>query len=318
MLSNIAVRARHEIANYLRLISSSPAFWFTINGDQTYGFALCKRLGMGIEDWYSTLVAAGLASINSSGKLIHEKKQWADYLQSHYFCKMDARSRPQFSEKKTVLHRHVDGTPIQKGDKRIKLLVIRIGCEQNSTPHSFLDQKDNEKKLVQTPPQSNLLRAQQRTFARTMVPMIMEASRENDRLYERIMSDNESKRSISPGQLKSTATISSEKLSKKSKTTADAELTNKGVEPPSKSPTFEAEYLATSLDEEISPSVDKENVEVPEAVSSLITKVANALGDCSDERFLDGLLLELLALRENEDKPSYTVSHETVRPRGEV
>ena len=198
MLSNIAVRARHEIANYLRLISSSPAFWFTINGDQTYGFALCKRLGMGIEDWYSTLVAAGLASIHPSGKLIHEKNQWADYLQSHYFCKMDARSRPQFSEKKIVLHRHVDGTPIQKGDKRIKLLVIRIGCEQNSTPHSFLDQKDNEKKLVQTPPQSNLLRAQQRTFARTMVPMIMEASRENDRLYERLMSDNESKRSRSP------------------------------------------------------------------------------------------------------------------------
>ena len=63
-----------------------------------------------------------------------------------------------------------------------------------------------------------------------MVPLIMEATRENDRLYERVMNESQSKRSITPSvlsllQLKDAAIVSPNKTSKKRKTEAGAEPT---------------------------------------------------------------------------------------------
>ena len=177
-LCNNRMRARHEIANFIILLSVLPAFWFVINNDRTHRFSLCGLFGMGINDFDSTLVAAGLASIDVHGKLKHEIGQWIEFVDGHHFCTMDRHSKPQISTQQIPLQHYIDGTPVPKKTKTNFLHVIRIGHRQHTTPNKFSLQKSNGK-LIQTPPHSNLRRAQQRTFARMMVPMIMEATCEN-------------------------------------------------------------------------------------------------------------------------------------------
>ena len=48
-LRNNVIRARHEIATFIILLSVLPAFWFTINNDPTHGFSLCQQFRRGKE-----------------------------------------------------------------------------------------------------------------------------------------------------------------------------------------------------------------------------------------------------------------------------
>ena len=141
-LCNTTICARHEIANFIILLSVLPAFWFVINDDPTHGFSLCGVFGMGINDFDSTLVAAGLASIDVNGKMRHEIEQWKQFVDGHHFCTMDEHSRPQISTQKIPLQHYIDGTPVPNRTKKEKLHVIRIGRRQHTTPNKFSLQKD--------------------------------------------------------------------------------------------------------------------------------------------------------------------------------
>ena len=55
-------RARQLLADILAFIASSESHWFTINGDATHDFSLCRRLGFNHEnDFFAFLVTCGLA-----------------------------------------------------------------------------------------------------------------------------------------------------------------------------------------------------------------------------------------------------------------
>ena len=43
-------RARQHPANFLVFLASSESHWFTINGDATHDFSLCRRLGFYHDD----------------------------------------------------------------------------------------------------------------------------------------------------------------------------------------------------------------------------------------------------------------------------
>ena len=146
--------------------------------------------------------------------------------------------------------------------------------------------------------------------------MIMEATRENDRLYERVMDENQSKRPRSPlvipsSKLKGCTTASTENIPKKLKTVVGAKSSYENL----KSSTGECGKVSvdvivqTSNSDNVGTLVndDLEDPEVAELKNKfpLIMKVADALGDL-DEPFLDDLLQELLVVRQNKGRPSVT------------
>ena len=126
-LCNTTICARHEIANFIILLSVLLAFWFVINNDLTHGFSLCGVFGMGINDFDSTLIAAGLASIDVNDKLKHEIKQWKEFVDGHHFCMMDTHSRPQISTQRFSLQHYIDGTSVPDRTKKDQIHAIRIG-----------------------------------------------------------------------------------------------------------------------------------------------------------------------------------------------
>jgi len=56
------IQAQELLTTLLVCITASYSFWFTINGDISTDFSLCRRLGFFSEvDYYALIVAAGLA-----------------------------------------------------------------------------------------------------------------------------------------------------------------------------------------------------------------------------------------------------------------
>ena len=57
------LRARECLANLLIFLATTEAFWYTINGDKSYGTSWCTRLGFVSQTNYEAfLITAGLAS----------------------------------------------------------------------------------------------------------------------------------------------------------------------------------------------------------------------------------------------------------------
>jgi len=57
------LRARECLANLLNYFPTTEAFWYTINGDKSYGTSLFTRLGFVSQTNYKAfLITAGLAS----------------------------------------------------------------------------------------------------------------------------------------------------------------------------------------------------------------------------------------------------------------
>ena len=56
-------RARQLLGGILASLASSESHWYTINGDATHDFSLCKRLGFYHKnDYLAFLVTRGLAA----------------------------------------------------------------------------------------------------------------------------------------------------------------------------------------------------------------------------------------------------------------
>ena len=63
----------------------ADAFWFVINCDASYGFSLCHHLGMFVGDYEALLVAAQLATMESSGILKIKYTTWLAFDDSGHF-----------------------------------------------------------------------------------------------------------------------------------------------------------------------------------------------------------------------------------------
>ena len=84
LLSRLAAQARTVLAAGIGItvLLDAEAFWFVINCDASYGFSLCHRLGMCVRDYEALLVAADLATLDSSGILRSKYTQWLAFVDS--------------------------------------------------------------------------------------------------------------------------------------------------------------------------------------------------------------------------------------------
>jgi len=189
-----AALARLKIAEFVVFLTGVTAFWFAINpNDHGHGFSLCSRFGMTQRDYEALLVAANLAVVDATGfRLLPQ--EWTQFIGSGHFIFL--KDKPSLDKKRTELQAHVEGRTVSKDKKkRGTYHTIRIGREAKGYHvNSLLDQKDANGKLKQKPPPLRQLKSKQRAFSRTVMPLIFQATYQNDHLYNMFMADDEQPR----------------------------------------------------------------------------------------------------------------------------
>ena len=189
--SSTVARARAVFAEILTALAGGVAFHYVINCDVTLGFSLCARLGMCQRDYETLLVAANFASIDINGVYKIKSKELEQYITGGDFIFM--QDRIKLDKKRCELAAHIEGRK-QSDDRTLRgwYHTIRIGRASNDTPASLLDQKDDNNKLIQTPPfLSRQLRNQQRSFGREAVPLIFDTIYRDENVYKQFMKDDD-------------------------------------------------------------------------------------------------------------------------------
>ena len=85
------LQARTLLATLLVFIAAGDSFWYTINGDTTTQFSLCRRLGFFSEvDYYAFMIAAGLAGYTekrgqAAKQLQINKAEWVSFLKDERY-----------------------------------------------------------------------------------------------------------------------------------------------------------------------------------------------------------------------------------------
>ena len=157
VLSRLAAQARIVLAAGITVLSDAETFWFVINCDALYRLSLYHCLGTCMRDYKALLVAAQLATMESSGILKIKYTTWLAFDDSGHF--VFTKEQIDCDSKKIDLRAHVKGTsPIKKNTKTYR--VLRIGQVSDLTEQNLLDQIDEGKGLIQTPPKLKQLRLQ--------------------------------------------------------------------------------------------------------------------------------------------------------------
>lgn len=90
-------RGRELLIVLLAFVASGESFWYTINGDTTHAFSLCRRLGFYYEaDYFAFLVGCGLAGYTEDK---HGKKKYKIY-QNEWKDLLVSSTLKELSEKK--------------------------------------------------------------------------------------------------------------------------------------------------------------------------------------------------------------------------
>ena len=180
--------AREFLAILLSFISMCDASWFTINGDTTYEFSLCQRLGFyHATDYHAFLVLCGLAGwtkIKGGGgkkSLRIYIQPWTDLITEY---DLDA-SRFHLTQTKLDLEAKIHGTV---DGKRFYYQVIQIGKNDDLSYNSLSSQ------VVETtiPPNLNSLMSMQRSFTRNVRQMITDVIIDDPDVYKDATEDDDS------------------------------------------------------------------------------------------------------------------------------
>lgn len=178
--------ARAQLAIMIAFIAQGESFWYTINGDPSYEFSLCRRLGFTTEIKYiAFMVSANLAGyvVKPDGKKRFEinRVEFESFVRKpEYGLSSEiAEFETSFCDIKSLL----SGKNQVKAN-RFHFHVIRIGNKYHGYPHKFTKQKkDGTKKLTTTPPKLNSLRQHQRTLGRNTSRAIADTIIDNDDVF---------------------------------------------------------------------------------------------------------------------------------------
>ena len=185
-----ATHLKDEIASMMLVLSDADDFWFVVNPESHYhGFSLCSRLGMTKWDYEALLIAAELGRI-MAGKFVLLHKNWEAFIHGAHFVFLDGTKKSRFLPKKVHLESLADDTPYDKKKAR-QYYCVRIGGRDGSTQNeSLMEQVDRNGKLLQMPPQFTSLRSKQHEFGRTVMPTIMKAVYDDNKLFDFFMVDD--------------------------------------------------------------------------------------------------------------------------------
>ena len=169
-----SIKARELLLSFFVFASSGESFWYTIDGDVTAEFSLCRRLGFFSEvDYFALLVKANLAGyVNRKGKDVLSilSGRWKEFLVDD-----DAGlsiENLEFSKKRFDIGSFIAGRT-QRDKHRSDVHAIRIGRRIPGYASTITKQKvPGTKKFKTTPPGLPGLRSHQRTLTRASRDLI--------------------------------------------------------------------------------------------------------------------------------------------------
>jgi hypothetical protein len=171
-------------------LSSGGAFWFVINpSDYSHGTSLGNRFGLSNGDYQALLIAANLATVDVNGvyKILPSPSEWKQYI-TVSFAYVPTECKPEFNSQKLDFGALKEGRKRNESDRSI-YHSLRIGTlPTNKFLGHLSKQVGSDGKLLAIPPRINYLRAKQREFKRTVIPIVLEAVRSNKHLYSVYMS----------------------------------------------------------------------------------------------------------------------------------
>jgi len=169
------IKAQELLAALLVFIAAGYSFWYTINGDTTTEYDLCKRLGFFSKvDYHTLLVAAGLAGYAVTPG--HEKKQlkinpkeWVDFIQTWEYG--HSSETAEYIPKKFDIDALVAGKS-QSDSNRYNFHHIQLGDKHSKSYKKNMSKQKHNGKLITSPLILPALRARQCTLSRSTQDII--------------------------------------------------------------------------------------------------------------------------------------------------
>jgi len=157
-----------HIADFLKFISNTQLFWFTLDTSYNHGCHLANRFRLESNDYKVLLVVTGLASYTRFGFAV-KPTAWSKFLQGHQFASDDCEI--ELTSKMIDLDAYIDGTP-PSWLKRKKFYVVRIGNKTERSRNKIEEQKGQDGRLIATPPRLNGIGIKTQSFQRLVEPFI--------------------------------------------------------------------------------------------------------------------------------------------------
>jgi hypothetical protein len=150
----------NHIADFLKFISNTQSFWFTLDTSYNHGCHLANRFRLEPNDFEVLLVMAGLASYTRFGFAV-KPAAWSKFLQGHRFASDDCEIELEIT--KIGLDAYIDGTPPSRL-KQKNFYVIRIGNKTERSPNKIEEQMGQDGRLIATPPRLNGIGIKTKSF----------------------------------------------------------------------------------------------------------------------------------------------------------
>ncbi len=97
-----------HIADFLKFISSTQSYWFSLDTSYNHGCHLASRFRLDLDEYQALLIVAGLASYTRFGFQI-KATAWREFLGGRRFVIDDCPI--EFEQKKIDLDAYMNGTP---------------------------------------------------------------------------------------------------------------------------------------------------------------------------------------------------------------
>ena len=216
LVSNSVICARSVLILLLAWASTRiNATWFTVNGDASHNFSFCRWLGFHhTPDYIAYLVRAKLAGYDIN-KQTGEKQleiyndQWVDLLKSSQLTaavretrndeSLEAKDLFKWDKKRFDLFGAMnEGLQREGKDKndvpyRFAYYVIRIGAYDDDESYKNISFQVKKKTGIVAPPTVPGFSSKQRSFTRSVRPMIADIIIDNEDLYNDLMDTNPKK-----------------------------------------------------------------------------------------------------------------------------
>ena len=163
-----------HITDFLKFISNTQSFWFTLDTSYNHGCHLANRFRLEPNDYEVLLVMAGLASYTRFGFAV-KPTAWSKFLRGHRFASDDCEI--ELTSKMIDLDAYIDGTPPSQL-KRKKFYVVRVGNKSQQSPNKIEEQKGQDGRSIST--QLNGIGIKTQSFRRIVEPFIWNYLVESD------------------------------------------------------------------------------------------------------------------------------------------
>jgi hypothetical protein len=178
---NLGMSSRSEalldrIADFLKFISNTQSYWFTLNTSYDHGCHLTNRSRLDQKEYEAVLIVAGLANYTRFGFQI-KAGTWRKFLGGHWFVADGCTI--ELAQKRLDLNAYINGTPPSRLTRR-DFYVVRIGNKSEDSPNKIEEQIGRDGQLITPPPRLNGLTLKTQSFRQIADPYVWNFLVENN------------------------------------------------------------------------------------------------------------------------------------------